>query len=427
MCCVPGLSFGINVYLGEPASTNPAGAPGDDLGAADGVGSDVWIGDWDWLTPAADPRGLGGPGGRGPEDAAERVYQPGEVLALNLSRQGLRAARGLGFTVSRHSLETTRLTLARLRAPPGLTAAEGLTALRQRDPQGYYDLNPVYRLASAAAAECRDVRCYPQTLVGWAESCGVSTRIGLLDSAVDRRHPALAGNKVRAFRIGPGAPSPREREHGTAVAALLVGARSSDFPGLLPQSELVAADVFMEDGNGNIYTDAARMAAGLDWLAGQDPAAINISASGADSGVLHTVIRRVTRSGIPVVAAVGNDGPDAPPAYPAAYDEVLAVTAVDSKLQAYARANRGRHVALAAPGVDVWTPGAGGSGVLREGTSFAAPFVTAAIARLKVVTPRSDPAELSRSLRKTARQLGPPGDDPIFGSGLLQAGRCPTR
>ena len=211
------------------------------------------------------------------------------------------------------------------------------------------------------------------------------------------------------------------------MAALLVGARSSAFPGLLPEADLVAADVFMDDGQGGIYTDAARMAAGLDWLAGQEPQAINISATGVDSAVLHTVIHRVTRAGIPIVAAVGNQGPGAPPAFPAAYDEVIGVTAVDSKLQVYARANRGAHVALAAPGVDVWTPGHGTAGVLREGTSFAAPFVTAALARLRLKEPRAEPAALSKRLRATARHLGAPGDNPVFGSGLVQAGACASR
>jgi minor extracellular protease Epr len=362
-------------------------------------------------------------------DGAEAANLPNQILGLNIGPEGLRAARDLGFGTPRmNALETTGLTLVRLRVPPGLSAAEALAALRQRDPAGFYDVNSVYRLAESGASRkgtCRDVRCYPQALIAWGAACGVDARVGLLDSAVNRMHPALRAARIRSLRLDPGSPTPYETEHGTALAVLLVGARGSAFAGLLPEAELVTADVFVDGGGGHLYTDAARMSAGIDWIAGENPAAINVSVTGADNAVLHTVIHRVARLGIPIVAAVGNDGPAAPPAYPAAYEEVIAVTAVDGKLEIYPRANHGSYVALAAPGVDVWTTAStGDNGVLRDGTSFAAPFVTAAIARLKVAEPRSKPADLSQSLRKTARHLGPPGDNPVFGSGLLQVGSC---
>jgi subtilisin family serine protease len=107
------------------------------------------------------------------------------------------------------------------------------------------------------------------------------------------------------------------------------------------------------------------------------------------------------------------------PAYLAAYDPVLAVTAVDRRGQVYRRANRGEHIDLAAPGVNVWTA-ASISGVwTKTGTSFAAPFVTAAAALIWQRDPSMTAADLRDRLRDAARDLGPDGLDAIFGVGLI--------
>jgi len=118
-----------------------------------------------------------------------------------------------------------------------------------------------------------------------------------------------------------------------------------------------------------------------------------------------------------LVAAVGNDGTTDVPRYPAAYPGVVGVTAVDQQERALAAGNRGNFVALAAPGVDVWIPGqpdASSAPVdqLVTGTSFATPYVTASLAAFG--------NDVGRMLA-TARDLGAPGVDPVFGHGLVQA------
>lgn len=375
---------------------------------------------FDWAFPTDDPGAFA--------SDIDEDFEPDEVLALNLGRKSAAILRQLGFRIREgHALSALKLRLYRLRPPRGMTGRQALAEVRKADPVGYYDLNNIYRLAGAkvapAPAGCEGVRCYAQTMIGWnARGCAATVRVGMLDTAVDLRHAALAGRKVVTHRLARTPPA--GTDHGTAVAALLVGATDSAFPGLLPEAELFAADVFSVDSQGRVYTDAAELARGLDWLAAQRPAAINISITGPDGGVLHTAIERVTQLGIGVVAAAGNLGPQSPPQYPAAYREVIAVTAVDRKSQVYVKANQGPYVALAAPGVDIWTAGANGAGVFREGTSFAAPFATAALAVLKVREPALAPAAMLGHLRKLARDLGPPGADSIYGAGLLQAQAC---
>lgn len=377
------------------------------------------LGEFDWS-----PRGDFDDPSRFASDVDEE-FEADDILALNLGRESQARARALGFRVQeKRALRSLRLWLVRLRPPPGMDARAALAALRKADPKGFYDYNAVYRLASAPSS-CQGIRCYGRSLIGWSSgACSLHTRIGIVDSALDTHNPALAGRDIRYRRLRGDTPMTADTEHGTAIAALLVGAPDSGFPGLLPDAELVAIDVFAKDRDGHLFTDAARLAAGLDWVAGQAPSVVNLSIAGPDSGVLHTAVRRLVQAGIPVVAAAGNLGPAAPPQYPAAYREVIAVTAVDRRLQVYARANRGAYVALSAPGVGIWTAGPEGSGVFLDGTSLAAPFATAAAAVLRAREPAAAPESLLRQLQQQARDLGPPGNDPIYGAGLLQSPAC---
>jgi minor extracellular protease Epr len=102
--------------------------------------------------------------------------------------------------------------------------------------------------------------------------------------------------------------------------------------------------------------------------------------------------------------------------YPAALDGVVAVTAVDVALAPWPQASPGPHVALAAPGVDLYTAG----DKYRSGTSFAAPFATVALALERERGGAGAPARVLAA----ARDLGPPGRDPVFGAGLVQLVAC---
>src|SRR6185503_4536379 len=102
-------------------------------------------------------------------------------------------AQSLGFRVQeRRYLRTLQFTFVRLRPPRNMSARVALARLRQADPKGFYDHNQVYRLASGeGAGSCTGVRCFGQDLIGWGDSrCAIKPRLGLVDSALDRDHPA---------------------------------------------------------------------------------------------------------------------------------------------------------------------------------------------------------------------------------------------
>ena len=139
--------------------------------------------------------------------------------------------------------------------------------------------------------------------------------------------------------------------------------------------------------------------------------------TGPANGLLEKAVEVAIEKRIPIVAAAGNQGPGAGPTYPAAYNGVIAVTAVDARMRLYQNANRGQFVTIAAPGVGVWTPSRDG-GKYSNGTSFAAPFVTAVVASLGHGRDLAI-EDLRKELAARTRDLGAPGRDPLYGWGLV--------
>jgi subtilisin family serine protease len=120
-----------------------------------------------------------------------------------------------------------------------------------------------------------------------------------------------------------------------------------------------------------------------------------------------------------LIAAAGNEGPDAAPAYPGNHPRTIAVTATDAQDAVFAKANRGSYVALAAPGVQIFAPGAGGTYLVDSGTSFAAAYASGAAALILQGRPGLKPRAVQELLVGTAHDLGRPGRDPDYGAGLI--------
>ena len=230
-----------------------------------------------------------------------------QVGALSPTPAALERARAAGFTVLRtETLEGLGLTLVVLQVPEGVSTRRALKKLRELDPDGQYDYNHVYIGAGLQPGE--SVTQAPQATESDAPAPN-GLRIGLIDSGVDTAHPVLAGaNIVRQGCDGKAFPA----QHGTAVASLLVG-RGDGFESVIPGATLYAADIFCGHGGGSM----ALLAIALDWMAREKVAVVNISLVGAKSILLNGLVRAMTTRGFLLVAAVGNDGPTAPPLFPA--------------------------------------------------------------------------------------------------------------
>lgn len=363
--------------------------------------------------------------------AARRPVQPvlqheaRQLVALGLDAGAIAGLEAVGFTVSdRATVNLMGAELVRLEIPSGLTLEAARAQVAAATPGAVVDFNHFYQPNQGSVEPCGKEQCLARHVVGWPATpampgrCSAPTRIGLIDTAINAEHLAFEGGKIETIRLGSGGLPDSVRQHGTAVAALLIGSATSRAPGLLPGSELIAVDAFHR-GGGADRSSAYDLVRAIDLLAGRGVAVINMSLTGPANLLLERTVERATERNVVLVAAAGNDGPRAAPLYPGAYEAVIAVTAVDRRKNPYRRAGTGAHIDIAAPGVQVWTAASVEGARPKTGTSFAAPFVTASVAMIKATTPDMKPAEIEDLLRKTAEDLGKPGKDPVFGWGLL--------
>ena len=327
-----------------------------------------------------------------------------EVLILSPSPQSLAIARKAGFSVGAETpLEGLGLSTVTLSPPPGVSAREAVRRLKALDPQGQYDFNHIYLGAGIVIASSRGA-------VAGGGKGGPAVRIGLVDGGV-AAHPSLGAVEQRGFAPG----GVRVSAHGTAVASLMVG-HGGAFRGAAPGARLLVADVYGGSPTGG---SAAIIAQALSWMAQNRVPVINISLVGPPNLTLQAAVAALVARGHLVVAAVGNDGPAAPPLYPAAYPGVVSVTGVDARRKVLPEAGRGGHVDFAAPGADMAGASTQGGYLALRGTSFAAPLVAG---RLALALPSPDRAGAARAVADLSRQavdLGARGPDPIYGKGLV--------
>lgn len=334
------------------------------------------------------------------------------------------------FDASRAALTGGGATLLRYRDLPALGlriaiydfsgALNQVTAqllLDRSAPRSNVGLHHLYALAQARP------RIYAASMVGITDtaSCPLGRRltIGLIDGPVDTAHPALAGaNVTTESLLYPNDRAPTVN-HGTAVAALMVGEDPDGILGGLARgADLYAISAFSRSGN-NTDADVERIAAAIDRLLARNVRLINMSFAGPENPVMEEVLTLAAARGAVMIAAAGNDGRERA-AYPAAHADVIAVTAVDAAFRRYRAANFGAHIEFAAPGVDLYVA-EGQGGNYASGTSYAAPIVTALAARLGAGGGLSV-AALRDRLRSSAVDLGPSGFDSEFGWGLVRGG-----
>jgi subtilisin family serine protease len=248
---------------------------------------------------------------------------------------------------------------------------------------------------------------------------GSGSLVAIIDSGIDASHPDLKGQIVNMFDATE-SQSKLTDPHGTAVAGLV--AANGLLLGVAPEARLLDVRVFdtLSDEDATVATSESLLR-GLDWAVSQKANIINMSLTGPADPLLKEVMAAIAKRGIIVVAAAGNNGADAEPAYPAAYDDVIAVTATTSDDSAYEQANQGNYIDIAAPGVDLLVTSPDDTYRLETGTSFAAAEVTGVIALLLGQNSEMSREEIVSALERGALDIGQPGKDVQFGAGLVNA------
>jgi subtilisin family serine protease len=248
---------------------------------------------------------------------------------------------------------------------------------------------------------------------------GKEVLIALIDSEVDASHPDLEGSVAAKFDTTGIELIPHR--HGTAMAGAI--ASHHKLTGTAPQASLLAVRAFGGTEAGEDGT-TFRILQGLNWAADHHARIINMSFAGPADPAVHEALAAAHARGIVLVAASGNTGPKSAPLYPASEPNVLAVTAVDAQDGLFALATRGKHLAVAAPGVDVLVPAPDASYWVTSGTSVAAAEVSGIVALMLERAPTLSPDDVRMILMETAKHLGHKGRNPEFGAGLVDAARA---
>jgi hypothetical protein len=381
------------------------------------------------INRAATPGQAAMPRRSGVPPAGERRFVPSEVvisLPSNLSPEALDAlASRHGLTrLESQSIGLTGTTFHRWRIADQRSVSEVIRALEA--DRAVHAAQPNYRFTlqqgQVAATQAGDLQ-YALAKLRLREAhrfaTGGNILVAVIDSGVDTSHPEIAGMVADSFNAINSREGPHS--HGTAMAGAIIA--NAQLRGVAPAARILAICAFDGSGAGTEGTTVTLLRS-MDWAIARGARVLNMSFAGPSDPQLASALAVARRRGAVLVAAAGNAGPKSPPLYPAADPNVIAVTATDAEDKLLRAANRGRHIALAAPGVDILAPAPHARYQTTSGTSIAAAHVSGLAALLLERKPDLTPDAVRKILLSTAADLGAKGRDDQFGAGLADAYRA---
>jgi hypothetical protein len=342
----------------------------------------------------------------------ETRFVPNEVLVEFRSgataRQLERMARSLHLTqLEQQRFLLTGRTLQRWRIDGARPVRATLLAMRRIGFRAIAAAQPNWLYIGAqdhAASAPPNVPQYVVNKLHLTEAHritdGDDILVAVIDSQIDTQHPDLAG--VFAGEYDAIGTKAAPHSHGTAIAGAI--ASHSKLVGVAPKVRLLAVRAFSGSGAGAQGT-TFNVLKGLDWAAGKTARIVNMSFAGPADSMLHDMLAKAYARGMVLIAAVGNAGPRAPPLYPAAYPQVIGVTAADADDKLLPQANRGPQVTFAAPGVAVIEPAPGNSYQVTSGTSIAAAHASGVAALVLARDPKLKPAAVRRIMIRGSRHI----------------------
>jgi hypothetical protein len=288
-------------------------------------------------------------------DEAGQPARAHEVLLLDPDPAALRLAAAAGFALAEQGdAGGLGIGYARLQTPPGKTLSTAIRALRRILPGRTISADTLLFPAGRDTTHGNGAAHLPVAQ-------GIS--VGIIDGGVPPT-PRIAAQA--GFATG----APHADSHAQAIVSLLAGAGVAG---------VAVADVYGTDPAGG---NALAIVRALGWMQAHGQRVVSISLVGPANPLLAQAVAVVQSHGMIVVAPVGNDGAAAPPAYPASYPGVVAVTAVDGHNRVLFEAGHALHLDYAAPGADLTAIGLDGRAERLRGTSFAVPLVAARLAAL---------------------------------------------
>jgi subtilisin family serine protease len=357
---------------------------------------------------------------------ANGPHRPREIIVLvDAARASEIAARLAGqYNVTAEPREVIPLldgAIVRLRLPAG-RSLESLLAALSADPdvelaQPNYDYS-----VSKGKTSPKTVPQYAGEAIRLDEAHRVArgngVMVAVIDTAIEDTHPELAGAIAGMFDAMGDGPAPPE-PHGTGIAGIL--AAHAELKGVAPEAKLLSVRAFRGGKKTPAQSTSFQLLKGINWAFESGAKVMNMSFTGPMDPLLERIIKAAADKGVIFVAAAGNNGPKGAPVYPAAYPQVIAVTATDDRDKLYVKANRGDYISIAAPGVDIIAPAPKGGYELSSGTSMAAAHVSGVVALLMERDGKLDWSKAREILSSSARKPDGSSAGKGFGAGILDA------
>jgi thermitase len=257
------------------------------------------------------------------------------------------------------------------------------------------------------------------TINGWDLTKGSEDIIvAVIDTGVDLNHDDLANQLVKGYNAVDEQSSPMDDVgHGTHVAGVIsaVVNNTEGVAGMSWYNKVMPIKVLDHTGSGSTYA----VAQGIIWATDHGAKVINMSLGNyANAEFLHDAVKYAFDHDVVLIAATGNDNTQ-DPGYPAAYPEVLAVSATDWNQNRASFSNYGNYVDVMAPGENIASTYPDNQYAALSGTSMASPHAAALAAMIRSTNPLLTNTEVMQILRQTSVDLGNPGRDPYYGFGQI--------
>ncbi|MCT8138144.1 peptidase S8 [Anaerobacillus sp. CMMVII] len=255
--------------------------------------------------------------------------------------------------------------------------------------------------------------------IGWNITSGTNdVPIAILDSGVDPDHEDLEERILMGYNaFKDDGEFFDEHGHGTHVAGITAAATNNiiGIAGVSWANPLLPVKVLNEKAEGTAF----EVAQGIRWATDNGAKVINMSLGDTfNSKIMHDAIRYAYKKDVVLIAAAGNDNVETP-MYPAAYEEVIAVSAVDNNRHKAIFSNYGNHVDVTAPGEHIPSTFPDNAYVMMSGTSMAAPHVAGLAGLIRSIKPELTNTDVAEIIRSTATDIGPLGFDPYYGYGEI--------
>jgi thermitase len=253
---------------------------------------------------------------------------------------------------------------------------------------------------------------------GWNITRGSKNiKIAVVDTGVDLDHPDLKGRLIDGFNaLDHNSPPDDDNGHGTHVAGIIASDTNNGkgVAGITWYNPIIPVKVMNAKGHGGSFD----VAQGIRWAVDHGANVINLSLGNyQNSSVMKDAVNYALKKDVVVVSAAGNDNTNQT-SYPAAYNGVLGVAAVDSTGNRANFSNYGDYVDVAAPGVDIPSTYSNGRYAALSGTSMAAPHVTALAGLIRSINPKLKNKDVLDIITQTTQKVGQT-PNPYIGNGII--------